>query len=125
MAGKSFVNTIMATVNGAIIVEPGVGIDDKKTVPEFFELMGNYPNPFNAQTMIEFSISRPGYAVLEIFDIQGRRIRVLHNGHISAGNHSVIWNGRSDSGTEVASGIYLYRLSHENEAITRKMNLVK
>ncbi|MCP4582051.1 MAG: T9SS type A sorting domain-containing protein [candidate division Zixibacteria bacterium] len=113
------------TIDGGIAVVPSVGIDEVVTTPSIFELKDNYPNPFNAQTTIEYSIIEPGYVSLEIFDLQGRRVRELYDDYILAGNFSVVWDGRTDAGFSVASGIYFYRLSFDNHVIMKKMNLIK
>jgi len=113
------------TIDGGIAIEPGVGIDDEIATPVLFELKNNYPNPFNAQTTIEFSISEPGYVSLEIYNIQGHLIRELYDEYASAGNFGIIWDGRNNNRHVVASGVYLYRLSLDNHVITKKMNLIK
>ncbi|MCI0329959.1 MAG: T9SS type A sorting domain-containing protein [candidate division Zixibacteria bacterium] len=82
--------------------------------PRSFALFQNYPNPFNPATKIDFALPRSGYARLEVFNVVGQRIRVLVDGELSAGLHSVVWDGRESSGQLVGSGIYFYRLKSEN-----------
>lgn len=81
--------------------------------PETMDLLPNYPNPFNAATTISFTIpvleSGQQHVILNIFDIQGRLIRSLVNGSYPAGLHRVVWNGRSDDGSAVSSGLYFCR----------------
>ncbi len=113
------------TIDGQIIIGEPVDIDSDITIPQSFELKNNFPNPFNASTTISFTISTEGYVNLEIYDIQGRKVCQLLDEYLGAGNHSIIWNGLSDNGNQVSSGIYLYRLTLNNDAVTKKMNLIK
>ena len=84
------------------------------TIARFY-LGQNRPNPFNPTTIISFSIpsSEEGLseADLTVYDLLGQRIRTLVNGRLPDGEHRVIWDGRDESGQQVSSGIYLYRLS--------------
>jgi len=88
-------------------------------------LTQNYPNPFNPSTVIEFGLPNPGNVVLEIYNALGQRVRSLSDGYFEAGYHSIIWDGRSDNGAEVGSGIYYYRLISGDYRISKKMLLVK
>ena len=85
-----------------------------------FDLRQNFPNPFNPSTSIEFILLEPTRVNLEIFDLKGRKIATLAEGHKSAGRHTVEWNARDQ-----ASGIYFYRLRTEAGTITRRMLLLK
>lgn len=87
------------------IAEQAVG------VPEAFRLHGNWPNPFNASTIIAFDVSGTVPVHLVVYDVLGRRVRTLHSGEtLTAGHYRTAWNGRDDAGRSVASGVYLYRL---------------
>jgi hypothetical protein len=88
-------------------------------------LKQNYPNPFNPSTQIEFSLPEPGSVDLAIYDLAGRRVATLKQGALGAGDHSVEWNGRSDSGVPVASGNYLYMLRTSQGTVSRTMTLLK
>ena len=68
------------------------------------------PNPFNPMTTIAFSLDRTEQVSLAVFDLNGRLVRTLLIGSLTAGRHEVKWQGRDDRGSEVASGVYLYRL---------------
>lgn len=82
------------------------------TVPTTLSLQPNYPNPFNPTTTIRFTIpSGGGHARLDVFDLLGQRIRTLVHGHVAAGGHHVVWDGRDAFGRDVASGTYFARLS--------------
>ncbi|MDD3642916.1 MAG: FlgD immunoglobulin-like domain containing protein, partial [Candidatus Krumholzibacteria bacterium] len=88
-------------------------------------LYQNHPNPFNPSTAIRFYLDRPGTAVVEIYDISGRLVRRLEEGHREAGYHRVEWNGADSRGIPVSSGIYLCRLRADKQVLTRKMVLLK
>jgi len=71
----------------------------------------NYPNPFNPSTTIPVTLENGGPARLEVYDVSGRRVRVLHRGELPAGRHEFSWDGRDDRGVAVSSGVYLARFS--------------
>ena len=75
-----------------------------------FVLYANYPNPFNPVTEIRFDVAAESFVNVAIYNILGKKIRSLLSENISAGRHIVSWNGLSDDGSSVASGIYFYRL---------------
>jgi Tol biopolymer transport system component len=95
------------------------------SVPSQFKLIGNYPNPFNPSTTIEFSLSASGKASLAVYNMSGQKVRELVAGQLSAGKHSVIWNGRDDRGKPVSSGVYITRLKMEGKVESHRMTLVK
>ena len=91
-------------------------------------LYQNAPNPFNAGTTIRFDIfdrqeGRPVH--LEIFDLSGRRVRLLTWESLVPGGHAFTWDGRDGRGREAASGVYLYRLSTAGHMSMRKMLLLR
>ena len=69
-----------------------------------------YPNPFNPVTTIEYSVALHGRVTLHVYDLAGRRIASLVDGPSEAGEHTVRWNGRTERGDRVASGVYFVRL---------------
>ncbi len=93
-------------------------------VPGRFQLYQNYPNPFNSSTSIEFDLPIEGKLTLEIFDILGRRVRLLSSGHYSPGEYNVQWDGRDDTGRRCSSGIYFYRLSSQINSSVLKLILL-
>jgi ligand-binding sensor domain-containing protein len=82
--------------------------------------LANYPNPFNPETKIDYTIPKSGKVKLEVFDNLGSLIKVLVNKTHNAGNYQV-----SFSGDNLPSGIYLYRLTTERSSITKKMVLIR
>jgi hypothetical protein len=86
----------------------------------------NVPNPFNPVTTIGYSIPEEGRVALRVYDVTGRLVRTLVDGHQCAGVSQAIWRGNDNNGAPVASGVYFYRLSTEGEAAqTRKMVLLR
>ena len=98
-------------------VECGSGVKDEtsgREKPSEFTLLQNSPNPFNQTTKIEFTLAKSGFVSLSIYDLLGRKVRVLASEHLPTGYKSVLWDGRNDSGEDVASGIYFYRIEVED-----------
>ena len=93
--------------------------------PANFVLLPNFPNPFNQQTTIRFSLPDATRARLEIFDILGQKVRTLVDGELPAGYHSVNWNGQDEAGQPVSSGVYLLRLQAGKLREVRRMLLLK
>ncbi|MBT4497614.1 MAG: DUF362 domain-containing protein [Gemmatimonadetes bacterium] len=94
-------------------------------LPIGFELGANYPNPFNPETVIPYSLPGPGPVELTIFDVRGAKVRTLVDQVLPGGSHATRWDGRNDAGQQVASGIYLYRLAISNAEQTERMTLVR
>ncbi|MBD3234045.1 MAG: T9SS type A sorting domain-containing protein [candidate division Zixibacteria bacterium] len=88
--------------------------------PAGFELLGNYPNPFNAQTNITFNLSDTKNVKLEIHNLLGQRVATLVNSNLAAGQHTVSWDASHHS-----SGVYFYRLQAGDQIIAKKMHLLK
>ncbi len=110
-----------------------VGIEDERDtgsrIPSAYLLAQNYPNPFNPVTMISFDLTGEagkGQPVkLTVYDLRGRRMRMLVDTDLEPGSHRVTWDGRDDGGNRVPSGVYLYTLRSGNESLTRKMLITK
>ena len=103
--------------------EPETGVD---AVDEPHGLLlQNFPNPFNPNTTIRYELTRPGDAVVEVFDAAGRLVRRLTEENVPAGVHEMVWDGRDDERRPVASGAYYYRLETDDHSATRKMVLLK
>ncbi len=96
-------------------------------VPEAFRLHGNWPNPFNADTIIAFDVSGSVPVHLVVYDVLGRRVRALYGGELlTAGHYRTSWNGRDDEGRSAASGVYMYRLTAaEDFTAVGRMALVR
>lgn len=95
------------------------------TLPADFGMEQNYPNPFNPTTTIEFALPRSGQVRLEVYNTVGQLVTTLVNEALQAGTYRVNWDGRNLFGSQVASGVYLYRLQASGYVSTRKMMLLK
>jgi hypothetical protein len=89
-------------------------------LPTGFALEQNYPNPFNPTTEFHFSLESPMRVRLQVFNVAGQTVETLVDGHLEAGRHALTWDG-----SNVASGVYFYRLEAADETVTRKMTLLK
>ncbi len=89
------------------------------------ELAQNYPNPFNPATTIAFSIEKAAHVDLSIYDVRGARVRTLVDQHRNAGAYHVDWDGHTDRGQQVASGVYFYKLVAGSFTDTKKMTILK
>jgi len=98
---------------------------ETETTPAPFAITGNYPNPFNPTTTIEFSLEKAGDVSLDIFNVMGQKVRSLESNVMAPGAHSVVWNGRDDSGNVVSSGIYISRLTMGESVQSKPMLLAK
>lgn len=91
-------------------------------IPEHFELLGNYPNPFNAGTTIIFLAPEPANVELVIYNMLGQRVRTLFSGTSSVGENRFFWDGRSDNpAARIASGVYLARLKTPTATLITKL----
>jgi flagellar hook assembly protein FlgD len=88
-------------------------------------LQGNYPNPFNPETVIRFATKDPGNVKITVYNIKGQVVKTLTNQNYPSGNHQLIWNGKDDKGRSVSSGIYMYRMETPSYSKTMKMMLMK
>jgi len=89
-------------------------------LPTTTALSQNYPNPFNAETNIGYVLAEAGNVNLSVYDISGRLVETLVDGHQEAGEHIVTWNG-----SDVSSGIYFYKVATSDYTATKMMNLLK
>ncbi len=112
---------------GWLRVSVSTDVDDTNdgSLPAAYTLSQNYPNPFNPTTTIEFALPTAGKVQLDIFNTLGQRVRTLVSEQLAAGNHRIVFDGRSGNGNDLATGVYFYRLSSEKFTETKKMLLVK
>jgi hypothetical protein len=106
--------------------DPVTGVTDKNDVsPDRFVLHQNYPNPFNPETIIQYQMPQRSEVNLVIFSLLGQRVTTLVDEVQSTGIYSVQWDGKDDTGKEVASGVYLYRLQTEQFVQVKKLALLR
>ncbi len=92
--------------------------------PTEFKLLGNYPNPFNAGTVISFDLPEPGAVRLRIFDLRGREVFVTQQS-FARGRHQFHWGGKNQSGQDVGSGFYLYTIAANGSRRAGKLLVLK
>ncbi|HEY3294784.1 MAG TPA: T9SS type A sorting domain-containing protein [bacterium] len=93
--------------------------------PSSFDLAQNYPNPFNPTTQIEFSVPVQAEIRIKVYNIMGQAVRTLVQGTYPAGIHKITWDGKSDAGISVGSGVYIYRMEGQKFTQVKKMLLMK
>ncbi len=109
---------LRASLNQLTGVELTEGLET--IIPQEYALEQNYPNPFNPSTTIRFSIPTSGNVTLKVYDIVGKEVATLHQGELAAGTYNFKWNA-----SNMASGIYFYKLSSDNFNQVKKMVLMK
>ncbi len=98
---------------------------DDVELPGMTTLKGNYPNPFNPETNISFSLAKSQEVRLSIYNFKGQKVKDLTKGNMTAGLHVVSWNGTDDHGNIVASGIYFCKLETNHQTFMKKMIMLK
>ena len=99
--------------------------DEALTLPEEYALQPNYPNPFNAQTLIPHQLPQGAPVELTAYNIAGQRVKRLVQTVQEGGYYQVSWQGRDEKGRPVGSGVYLYRLRAESFEQTRRLLVLK
>lgn len=89
------------------------------------QLLPNYPNPFNPQTLLRFELPASGMVMLDIYNLEGKLVRRLTNEVLDAGSHEILWDGNDNAGRAASSGVYLSRLAHGQEVKSHRMTLVR
>jgi subtilisin family serine protease len=127
MGGKDVYALQSAVLSARAHYRQATPVDDngESNLPSAFELQQNFPNPFNPETVIRYTLQRAGQVSVAVYNLLGRQIAALVDETQNAGTHSIIWDGRDDDGKLVASGVYFYRLRAGDIAQTKKMILLK
>jgi len=98
-----------------------VGVREVKgAAPSEYKLNQNYPNPFNPTTKIDYSVPKSGYISLKVYDLLGQEVATIFSGNQKAGNYVATFDG-----SDLASGVYLYKLESDKVSITKKFVLMK
>ncbi len=96
-----------------------------RLLPTSITLADNYPNPFNPSTTIEFSVPTNSFVTLKVYNVLGQEVKTLVNQDIPAGSFSTVWDSDNNSGRQVSSGVYFYKLTVGENVISKKMMLLK
>jgi beta-glucanase (GH16 family) len=116
------------SVLGNVPLVTTTGIDDgpdQHLIPERLALLPNYPNPFNPETTIRYTLPAPAQITVDIYDVSGIWVKTLIQGQHPAGTHSTIWDGTDATGKARSSGVYLCRLTSQKSQLTLKMILLR
>lgn len=101
-------------------------VDDEEMLPVVeTKLVRAYPNPFNPETIIEFSLKELGNVTISIYDITGRKVRKLVDDTFDSGLHKAVWKGDDNSGRRLSSGVYFYRMTAPDYTETKKVLMLK
>jgi hypothetical protein len=95
-------------------------MDPARNLPEAFRLLSAYPNPFNPDVVLRYTLNHPGMVRLSVWDVMGRQIAVLKDGWQRAGTSSITWDGDDRS-----SGVYIVRMEYEGRQQQQKIVLLK
>jgi len=98
---------------------------DEDLIPDDFALYQNFPNPFNPVTTIRFDIPEQSHVLIQIFDVQGRKVNTIINETINPGKQHALWDATNDIGEPVSAGMYFYLIKAGDYTKTRKMILLK
>jgi len=96
-----------------------------QTSPGFFLVHQNYPNPFNGSTTVEYNLPSQSGVYIAIFDVLGRRVRLMANEIQYEGHHIITWNGVDDRGREMSSGVYVWMITADDAFTTMKTLYIK
>ncbi len=119
VAGPNGADTLVRE-NYIIVTDPTLISNPSNRIPAQFKLYNNYPNPFNPITNIEFSIPKPEFVSLKVYNILGEEVAMLISEQLGAGDYKHDWDA-----TGLASGIYLYKIQAGDFTETKKMILMR
>ncbi len=109
-------------IDDVMLTDPGaVAVDDNARVIKVFALSAtNYPNPYNPTTTISYNVPLPGNVKVTVYDMNGRQVQTLVNAHNTNGEHTVAFDA-----SNLASGVYLYKVETSYDVVTNKMVLMR
>ena len=117
---------VVVASGGSAAAPAAIAIEGEATlVPAVMMLHANHPNPFRAETTIQYSLPRAASVRLVIYDVTGRAVRTLVQGVEEAGQRRATWDGRDERGSLAASGLYICRLEADGASLTRKVSLLR
>jgi hypothetical protein len=123
--GSSICQKRIKEADVQIPIKHGEAEELEEVKPSCFEVKGNYPNPFNPETVIKFTLPQDMPVTLKVYNILGQVVNTLVDEVLPAGDHSVIWNGKNGQGRDVASGVYFYRIKAGDFESIEKMTLLR
>lgn len=108
-----------------ISLSVGSAVQDDNVVPAMNGLNNAYPNPFRDETTVKYSVSGSVQTEISVYNLRGQKVRSLVSGRKTAGDHSVLWDGKDDLGKPVSSGVYYIRMHAGKDGFTRKVVLTR
>jgi len=102
--------------------DPGVSVADRLAIPTV-SIRQVTPNPFTEKATIRFDLRKDALVEVRIFDVNGRSVRQLYDGRLTAGAHALTWDRRDENGRRVSSGVYLVRIGAGGQGATRKLQV--
>lgn len=126
--GPDLIKRVPTIIGGNLVIGEPTSVTDNDNsgiISEQPTLGQNHPNPFNASTSIELSLPRAMVVSIDIYNILGQRVYILHDGNLSHGDHTLSWDGQLQTGLPAPSGIYFCRMSAGNNSLVRKMVLLR
>ena len=116
-------NTILTSGFWGSVAQITLGVDD--VVPQEFSISKAYPNPFNPKVNIDFSLPEITDLNIQVFDLLGRNVFTHQQDFTNPGKYRFQWNARDNSGNNVASGIYIVAIQHQNNIYKQKITFLK
>lgn len=128
-APKDAMDVFVTEVEYAVMICPKPtaveGEEEAALTPKDFELYQNFPNPFNAETLIKFDLRRPAEVSLAIYNVLGQKVKTFVKGRSQAGLQSIRWDGTDEKGNDLSTGIYFYQLKVGEVKETKRLVLLK
>ena len=118
-------DAVLVDLSGHSDAAAGIEIGVANLTAGEYELAQNAPNPFNPETTLSYALPDPGHVRIVVYNALGQEVRVLVDGVMGSGAHSVVWDGRDGQGRQAASGVYLYRMVTQGFQQVRRMMLMK
>ena len=124
--GENWIAANLYGTPGTPYTTPSHVSNDGIDQPAKYALYTNYPNPFNPSTMIHFSLNQSGFVRINIYNMLGQNIRTLVDRKMETGKHQLAWDGKTDAGKVVSSGVYIVTLKMADKALlTRNILFIK
>lgn len=114
-----------ATFGFLQVIGGPTAVETEPVQPLVFELKNNYPNPFNPVTTISYQVAKTSPVRIAVYDLLGKEVATLVDGQITAGSHTITWNGQNHAGQAVSSGVYFCRMITPEYSHILKMTLLK
>lgn len=125
LRGTFYLDEIRLVAASSPTVPTAIGSEAQSRVPQEFALESSYPNPFNHSTTLRYRLGETGRVRLEVFNLQGQKVRTLVDHVAGRGAYQAEWNGQDDGGRPLATGVYLARLQQRTAVLFHKMLLLK